>query len=99
MTKAQEIPAEIVQEARALAVAWCAHVLVDGAADAIAKALQARDTATRKECAEIAREAQRNSRRNRLDAHPDIAPYHLWAEQQAKTIATAIEATITGGGE
>jgi hypothetical protein len=98
MTETQEIPADVMAEARSIAISLNGFATNDDFVR-IARALQARDTAARKECVEIAREAQRNSRRNRISTHPDLSPYHLWAEQQANNIATAIEATITGGGD
>lgn len=53
--QADKIPDEIMREAREIATAWCAYVLVDGASDAIARALMARD----KRSAEIAREVEK----------------------------------------
>jgi hypothetical protein len=86
MTETQEIPAEIMAEAFAISDKFYAS---DSGHKRnltlhIARALLARDTAARKECAEIAR-ADGQERIGSLQA------------DAAFRIATAIEATITGG--
>jgi hypothetical protein len=101
MTETQEIPAEIMAEAQEIARA--ARKLVRNSVDAIAveemlrdrilAALLARDTAARKECAEIIRKhsvsyGETNVLRPRIDG-----------DRSALEYATAIEATIGGRDE
>ena len=82
-----KIPDEIMREAQAAAPhAPRYHT-------AIARALLARDTAARKECVEIAREAQRM--RERLFSENE-ASINAHRAMQAMEIADAIGATIGG---
>jgi hypothetical protein len=85
--QADKIPAEIWEAARSLrnAVLWESNSSVEH----IARALMARDTAARKECAEIARQ--------KYIARVDDDGKMAFAA--GSEIATAIEATITGGGD
>lgn len=86
MTETQEVPAEIMAEARAV---WnsmpVSHIELvrDQIITIVSRSLLARDTAARKECAEIIERVVPYS-------DPDAA-YDL------RDIITAIEATITGG--
>jgi electron transfer flavoprotein alpha/beta subunit len=99
MTETQEIPAEIMAEAQEIARA--ARKLVRNSVDAIAveemlrdrilAALMASDTAARKECAEIARGCTRTVPIDDDGINCTILP------ATGHEIATAIEATITGG--
>ena len=92
MTKTQEIPADVMAEARSIAISLNGFATNDDFVR-IARALMARDTAARKECAEIIRKnsvsyGETNVLRPRIDG-----------DRSALEYATAIEATITGGGE
>lgn len=80
---AQEISAEIMREAREIANCFLypGSDVARECADYIARALLSRDTAARKECAEIARNA--------------VDRFGYW--QDGVEIATAIEASIGGG--
>lgn len=81
MTKTQEIPDEIWEVANKICRVWDDPALTIE----VAEAIHARDTAARKECAEIAR------RYPERDPAEDGNGY--WA---AEEIATAVEATIGG---
>jgi hypothetical protein len=94
--QADKIPADVMAEARALLMKLHGATELGQRANWLAEALMARDTATRKECVEIAREAQRM--RERLFAENE-ASINAHRAMQAMEIADAIEATITGGGD
>jgi hypothetical protein len=83
-------------EARDLASLFAMPDCETSASLAIARSILARDTAARKECAEIAREAQRM--RERLFSENE-ASINAHRAMQAMEIADSIEATITGGGD
>lgn len=107
MSTTQEIPAEIMQEARRCYDKLGAGSIADR--EYIARALLARDTAARKERAEIARAEERQRRTNMDECAAGSRAWGVVPEDAmmaqghkaitAGSIAAAIEATIGGGNE
>lgn len=83
-----DLPEELVAEARKIATAWCAHVLVDGATDTIARALMAE----RERAARIARKVGETHLNFAAMGMP-VEPSKIIAEDRARVanrIATVI---------